>query len=319
MAGIQYRDPVRAISGAAVYPGASLSVFESDGVTLAAIYADVEQETRLGNPMTADSAGRFPLIYADLGVELIVRLVDADDTEVFEEAITPDIVPIAVYDTTPRDDTGELMPGAARTFYAEDTSELAAVWADNALTVALDNPVEADGGGAFADVYLDSDLRYRAVLHEAPGNPEVKPDAGYYAGKRYIGGRLIYDAAVRMLPNAEPPVDLRFTPGLAGDFYGIRTYAPAAGTILEDSGFLSARFASYAHIITYHFVEFRARTAPFSQDAFASIELVELGVTLYTASAGAFYQTGSTMIWQWFPASVTVDYNPAQTYSLRFT
>ncbi len=75
----------------------------------------------------------------------------------------------------------------------------------------------------------------------------------------------------------------------------------------------------YAHIITYHFVEFRARTAPFSQDAFASIELVELGVTLYTASAGAFYQTGSTMIWQWFPASVTVDYNPAQTYSLRFT
>ncbi len=318
MAGILYRDPVRAISGGTIYPGARLSVFESDGETLAAIYADVALDIRLSNPLTADSAGRLPPIYAALGVELVARLVDAGGETVFEEAITPDLMPLAVYGTDPRDDRGELMPGATRTFYAEDTTELAIVWADDSLSEEQANPVQADEFGEFPAVYLDSDRRYRAVLHEAPGNPEVRPDVGYYAGKSYIGGRLIYDVPVRLLAGEEPDaVDLRFIAAGLGDFSGVRTWEPPVGTILEDSGFLSERFDTYDHIVASFLVEFRARTGPYSQDAFESITLIEMGLTLYTAEA-EFGQDAPNTVWQWF-VDLPGGYDPGNIYSLRFT
>lgn len=117
----------------------------------------------------------------------------------------------------------------------------------------------------------------------------------------------------------EPSADLVFIAGLDGDFYGVRTWAPTTGTILEDSGFLSLRFDSYAFIVSSSFQEFRARGGPYNQDAFESVTIDELGLTLET-DAASFFQDSPNTVWQWdvdlWPES---GFQDEQTYTLRFT
>lgn len=201
MAGILYRDPVRAISGGVIYPGARLSVLEPDGETLAAIYADAALDTRLSNPLIADSAGRLPPIYAALGAELVARLVDASGEIVFEETITPDLMPLSVYGADPRDDSGRPLPYATREYFAADTTEHIPTYDGDDLTTPLPNPSTAGESGAFEATYLDPALAYRTILRDRHG-------------------RLIYDVADGRVINL-PPTAPVLSGALNGDEDGI--------------------------------------------------------------------------------------------------
>ena len=62
-----------------------------------------------------------------------------------------------------------IVPGAKLYFYATGTTMLQAVYADEALTTPLSNPVEADAAGAWPAIYLDQSKIYRVVLKDEDG------------------------------------------------------------------------------------------------------------------------------------------------------
>ena len=64
------------------------------------------------------------------------------------------------------DGAGNTLAGAKLYFYQAGTSTLQNVYADNDLTVALSNPVVADGGGRFVPIYL-ADAQYKVMLYTA--------------------------------------------------------------------------------------------------------------------------------------------------------
>lgn len=64
------------------------------------------------------------------------------------------------------DSSGNTLNGAKLYFYEAGTSTLKNVYADTDLSVALPNPVIADGGGRFAPIYLGDGL-YKVALYTA--------------------------------------------------------------------------------------------------------------------------------------------------------
>ena len=169
MSALLYRDGVRAIVGPTIYPGARLTIFHDDGLTLAAIFADAHLQTPLANPLAATAAGRFPPIYMPTGVAYRAVLVDAHGGAVFDEFATTRVLPFGVFDTQPRDSNGALMPLAVRTFFAAETTALAPIYDDASLTVELDNPLTADASGNFPDIFLDPQIAYRTRLQDRAG------------------------------------------------------------------------------------------------------------------------------------------------------
>src|SRR5687768_2248735 len=115
---MQYLDPIRAISGGTVYAGAELTVTQS--AVPVAIYADPDLTTALPVPLKADAAGRYPPIYVPEGT-YTVSIPDAS----IEEEVTVGLLPLAFDQGQPKDDAGQAMSGAMRTFYAARTTELA--------------------------------------------------------------------------------------------------------------------------------------------------------------------------------------------------
>lgn len=71
------------------------------------------------------------------------------------------------------DESGDSYSGAIWYFYLTGTSTPATVYADEALVTPLGTSVTADAGGKFANIYLDSGVRYRAVLKNASGSDTV--------------------------------------------------------------------------------------------------------------------------------------------------
>jgi len=70
------------------------------------------------------------------------------------------------------------IPGAFIGFYATQTSTLQPIYADAGLTIALQNPVQADGDGNFPAIWLDDSLpAYKYVIY-APDdqNPAIAGD-----------------------------------------------------------------------------------------------------------------------------------------------
>lgn len=65
--------------------------------------------------------------------------------------------------------SGSSLSGATWTFYITGTSTPATVYADSGLATPLSNPVVADSGGKFANIYLDDEVTYRAVLKDSGG------------------------------------------------------------------------------------------------------------------------------------------------------
>lgn len=186
MSGLQYLDPIRAATGGTIYAGALLSVFESDGETRAAIFADAQRQAPLSNPLEANAAGRFPAVYVALGATYRVLVTDADENSIIDQSLSPALLPLAISDAQPLDDNGAALPNAQRIFYAAQTTTLVPVWADEALTIDLDNPVEADENGDFVPVFVDPDLAYRVILNDGVG-------------------RLIYDVGQYLIDPASVP------------------------------------------------------------------------------------------------------------------
>lgn len=142
-----FREPVRAIVGSTVYPGAPLTVYDlrQEGEPAIVLYADPELTVPHPTPLIADAAGRYPPIYTEA------------------------VKPLYALNEQPRDHAGRLMPGATLTFYSEDTTELAPIYSDEGLEVEATNPATADEDGEFAPIYLDEALRYRVLLKDQNG------------------------------------------------------------------------------------------------------------------------------------------------------
>lgn len=252
MSGLQYLDPIRAITGGTIFPGALLSVFEADGETLASIFADAEQTTPLSNPLESNAAGRLSAVHVALGVSYRVLVIDADGNTVIDQSVTPAILPLAISSDQPRDDNGEQMPDAVRTFYAARTTVLAPVWLDEALTIDCDNPVSADENGDFPAIYVDPDLAYRALLNDGDG-------------------RLIYDVGQYLIdPASVPPsapvlsgelnedgdaIDLSWTAATSqfGTVAGYRLYDEDTDALIVDQATRTFEFSPVSPGNSYSF------------------------------------------------------------------
>jgi hypothetical protein len=187
-----YLDPLRAISGSTIYPGATLVVTDN-GDNVVQLFADPDLTVPLTHPVKADSAGNFPALYVQAGEYTPTGTIAYGGAEVLELTLNWVNGHLSADQGKPRDEDGEAMPGAARTFYQSRTTELATVYSDAELTTPADNPQEANASGVFDAVYLDPEKHYRIQLHKSPGNPAFNPETGYYAQRRWIGGALVYD------------------------------------------------------------------------------------------------------------------------------
>ncbi len=87
------------------------------------------------------------------------------------------------------DANGIVVPGAKLYFYATGTSTPQPIYADAELTTKLDNPLGANGAGAWPSIYIDNSLTYRVVLRDADGvvlseaDPYVPGSVGGADGK----------------------------------------------------------------------------------------------------------------------------------------
>lgn len=80
------------------------------------------------------------------------------------------------------DNNGNPVSGAKLYFYETGTSTLATVYANAAGTTPAQNPLEANGSGIFAPVYLDFDSTYRVKLTNGGGSEtyyDIDPVPGF--------------------------------------------------------------------------------------------------------------------------------------------
>lgn len=73
-----------------------------------------------------------------------------------------------------RDSNGDPIPNVSVSFYQNETDVLASVYADDALTVPLTNPVAANSSGRFPQIYASDAITYSASV-EAPYGPAGQP------------------------------------------------------------------------------------------------------------------------------------------------
>lgn len=64
---------------------------------------------------------------------------------------------------------GYVIPGALSYFYLSGTLTETPVYADADLTTPLENPVVANAGGKFPDIYMDPEVVYRNIITDADG------------------------------------------------------------------------------------------------------------------------------------------------------
>lgn len=74
------------------------------------------------------------------------------------------------------DASGLAVPGAIATFYLSGTTTLTNIYTSAAMSVALANPLQADSGGLFSEIFLDPAVTYRRVLTLADGTPLLDDD-----------------------------------------------------------------------------------------------------------------------------------------------
>jgi len=73
-----------------------------------------------------------------------------------------------------RDSNGDPIPNVVVSFYQNETDVLASVYADEALTVPLTNPVAANSSGRFPQIYASDAMTYSASV-DAPYGPAGQP------------------------------------------------------------------------------------------------------------------------------------------------
>ena len=170
MSGLRYIPPARAIFDSTIYPGGLLHVFEPGTSNRVSLYADVDLSVPISNPVIADVAGFFQAVYVDPTSEYDVQITDGIGNVIIEEEyFIPLNSPLSLVDHDPRSASGAPLPLAQYTFYLASTTILADVFADEGLSVPLDNPVVADSSGHFPQIWLDPINPARVLLHDASG------------------------------------------------------------------------------------------------------------------------------------------------------
>ena len=173
-------------------PGAVLTFWQSGTTTPAAVYADQELRTALSDAqgrVTADSQGRFPLIYLDPDVLYRVRLTTAqgvlrwdvdpylcdctDPPRLFRNPVHQALARIS---DDPPTFAAPSQPGARLRFTLTESESPRDVYADAARTVPLPNPLRANAAGIFPPIYLDDETLYRVVLETASGEELLEVD-----------------------------------------------------------------------------------------------------------------------------------------------
>lgn len=92
--------------------------------------------------------------------------------------------------------TGAPISGAKAYFYVTGTTTLTNVYADNALTTPLTNPVIADSAGRFVPIFLDPAVTYRLIVKNASDVPVGNGDVDPLNPTGNIGTASIQDGAV---------------------------------------------------------------------------------------------------------------------------
>lgn len=169
MAAATFKDQPRAITEAGVLlPGASLLITLEGTEDVVHVFADADHRTKLPNPLVSDGAGRFPPMFFDEDIDYRARLYHpSTGAEVW------DLDPLETFPLTdvgiPLDNGGRVMPFATLTFWRAGTTQLQDVFADEALTTPLDNPLDADIDGEFPEVWFDDALTWRVKLEDGDG------------------------------------------------------------------------------------------------------------------------------------------------------
>ncbi len=170
MPGLQYKPPVRAILNDRIYPGGKLTVREAGEDMPAKLFADPWLSAPMPNPLQANVAGIFPAVYLDPVRRYDITLTDSLGNTLREENdFLPLIAPLTLGDLQPRGPAGAPLPSARYTFYEAETAVLTDIFADEALTLPLDNPITANSAGEFPDIWLDAFKCVRVILQERSG------------------------------------------------------------------------------------------------------------------------------------------------------
>jgi len=138
------------------------------------------------------------------------------------------------------DANGNPYAGAKWYFYDTGTLDPAPIYTTSALAIEHPNPVVADAGGLFENIFLDPDTIYRAVLKNSSGSITVKDIDPYNAA---VTGDLDYLIHVQFLgtPDVQQIVAGNIIPEgytvtLPADLDGVGffrvTTAPAAELVL---------------------------------------------------------------------------------------
>lgn len=104
------------------------------------------------------------------------------------------------------------LPGATYTFYVSETTTLATIYSDAALSNPLPNPVEADSTGVFPVIYLDGSVNYRVLLKDENGDTLEDIDPGAAAGIVVLQQYPIPQTAAELAAGVTP-VTLTYPPG----------------------------------------------------------------------------------------------------------
>lgn len=103
------------------------------------------------------------------------------------------------------DANGVAVPGALANFYLTGTVTRMPTFTTTALSVANANPVVADSGGLFPEIFLDPSVTYRRILTRADGS-SLGLDDDPISGYGQTGGALQYSsetvAAAQNIPSA---------------------------------------------------------------------------------------------------------------------
>jgi hypothetical protein len=177
-------------------------------------------------------------------------------------------------------------PGAKAYFYASGTTTLRPVYATDALSTQLANPVVADGAGRFPDIYLDNTLTYRLYLTDKAGAliDDIDPYIPGTAVKGDPGGNIM---AIGLFGDADTltiaaGTDLVRTSGYSTLGSGIADYVADAAV---DAAYVAANPRS--SFISANARGFRlAEHRPVTPHAFGA---VGDGVTDDTAAVQAFW------------------------------
>jgi len=122
------------------------------------------------------------------------------------------------------DSTNTPIAGAFLGFYQTQTTTLQPIYSDAGLTIALQNPLQADGDGAFPAIWLDDSLpAYKYVIYQPDDNNPAIPGDVIRSGDPYNTVTVPYPQTAAEATAAVIPTDGTYTA------YNIKRYGARLG------------------------------------------------------------------------------------------